>query len=207
MQVSYDMNRLQRLDRAARTTSSRSTAPTASTRDRVLAAMVYEHPIYTPESVAAQRRLPELNDGRLAFAGAYHGWGFHEDGCAAGRARAAPRRPGDGLVTAVERRSPRATPALYDVAVRHARHAAAQRASRYRGYLWLVDLDDAAPARRAGCGRSAALRGAPTTSATRPRTIRDNVDRYLAGHGIDLRGGRVLMLANARVARATCSTR
>ena len=52
--------------------------------------MHYEHPIYTPESVAAQRRLPELNDGTLAFAGAYHGWGFHEDGCAAGvRAAAA----------------------------------------------------------------------------------------------------------------------
>jgi uncharacterized protein len=50
----------------------------------VLARMHYEHPIYTPESVAAQARLPELNDGALAFAGAYHGWGFHEDGCAAG---------------------------------------------------------------------------------------------------------------------------
>ena len=41
--------------------------------------MVYEHPIYTPESVAAQRRLPELNVGPVAYAGAYHGWGFHED--------------------------------------------------------------------------------------------------------------------------------
>ena len=47
-------------------------------------------PVYTPASVAAQRRLPELTTGRTAFAGAYHGWGFHEDGCAAGvRAAAA----------------------------------------------------------------------------------------------------------------------
>ncbi|MCW2509749.1 MAG: Amine oxidase [Modestobacter sp.] len=46
--------------------------------------MVYEHPLYTPESVAAQRLLPELNTGRTAFAGAWQGWGFHEDGCAAG---------------------------------------------------------------------------------------------------------------------------
>jgi uncharacterized protein len=46
--------------------------------------MVYEHPVYTPASVAAQSLLPALNDDRLAFAGAYHGWGFHEDGCASG---------------------------------------------------------------------------------------------------------------------------
>jgi len=50
----------------------------------VIAKMNYEHPVYTPESVAAQRRLPELNDGTVAYAGAYHGWGFHEDGCASG---------------------------------------------------------------------------------------------------------------------------
>jgi predicted NAD/FAD-binding protein len=39
--------------------------------------------------MGAQHRLPELNDGTLAFAGAYHGWGFHEDGCRAGVAAAA----------------------------------------------------------------------------------------------------------------------
>ena len=46
--------------------------------------MTYEHPIYTSDSVSAQARLPELNDGVVAYAGAYHGWGFHEDGCASG---------------------------------------------------------------------------------------------------------------------------
>ena len=35
-------------------------------------------------SVAAQRRLPGLNTAVTAFAGAYHGWGFHEDGCRSG---------------------------------------------------------------------------------------------------------------------------
>jgi predicted NAD/FAD-binding protein len=52
--------------------------------DRIISRMDYAHPAYTPASVAAQRCLPELNTPVTAFAGAYHGWGFHEDGCRAG---------------------------------------------------------------------------------------------------------------------------
>jgi uncharacterized protein len=52
--------------------------------DAVLAVMDYEHPIYTPESVAAQSRLGALATDRTVYAGAYHGWGFHEDGCRSG---------------------------------------------------------------------------------------------------------------------------
>jgi len=52
--------------------------------DDVVATMTYRHPTYSPASVAAQRRLAGLNADRLAFAGAYHGWGFHEDGCRSG---------------------------------------------------------------------------------------------------------------------------
>jgi uncharacterized protein len=51
---------------------------------RVIDRMDCAHPAYTPASVAAQRRLPELNTGVTAFAGAYHGRGFHEDGCRSG---------------------------------------------------------------------------------------------------------------------------
>jgi uncharacterized protein len=51
---------------------------------RVIEKMDYAHPAYTPAAVAAQRRLPELNTPVSAFAGAYHGWGFHEDGCRSG---------------------------------------------------------------------------------------------------------------------------
>jgi uncharacterized protein len=81
--VSYDMNRLQGV------ASTRSHIVTLNATDRVdpdlvLARMTYEHPIYTAASLEAQRHLAELNDGRLAFAGAYHGWGFHEDGCRSG---------------------------------------------------------------------------------------------------------------------------
>jgi uncharacterized protein len=83
VQVSYWMNRLQDLDEPV------DYLVTLNATDRiepgsVLRRMVYEHPVYTPASVAAQRRLPELTTGRTAFAGAYHGWGFHEDGCASG---------------------------------------------------------------------------------------------------------------------------
>ncbi len=56
----------------------------------VLAEMTYEHPVYDSDSVAAQQRLPEIETERISFAGAYHGWGFHEDGAASG-ARAAAR--------------------------------------------------------------------------------------------------------------------
>ena len=81
--VSYDMNRLQSLPTAT-THVVTLNATDRIAPDRVIARMRYEHPIYTPESVNAQRLLPGLNDGRTAFAGAYHGWGFHEDGCRAG---------------------------------------------------------------------------------------------------------------------------
>ncbi len=83
VRVSYDLNRLQRLvteDRFLVTLNDDGSVPD----QEVIARMSYAHPVFTPASVAAQRRLPELNDGVLAFAGAYHGWGFHEDGCRAG---------------------------------------------------------------------------------------------------------------------------
>jgi predicted NAD/FAD-binding protein len=87
--VSYDLNRLQGLagpdDHIVTLNGADRIDPS-----RVLARMTYEHPVYTRESVAAQRLLPTLGTARTAYAGAYHGWGFHEDGCAAGvRAAAA----------------------------------------------------------------------------------------------------------------------
>ncbi|MDQ2836194.1 MAG: FAD-dependent oxidoreductase [Actinomycetota bacterium] len=81
--VSYDMNRLQRLPSATRYLVTLNDEGTVDA-DQVIERMDYEHPIFTPDSVAAQAELPALNDGVLAFAGAYHGWGFHEDGCRSG---------------------------------------------------------------------------------------------------------------------------
>ena len=89
VQVSYWMNRLQDLDEPLDYLVTLNAAERVDP-GTVLRRMVYEHPVYTPVSVAAQRRLPGLNTGRTAFAGAYQGWGFHEDGCASGvRAAAA----------------------------------------------------------------------------------------------------------------------
>ncbi len=85
--VTYDMNRLQRLDTETRYLVTLNSAGLI-TGDAVLAEMAYEHPIFTLESVAAQAGLPALNDDLIAFAGAYHGWGFHEDGCRSGVAAA-----------------------------------------------------------------------------------------------------------------------
>jgi len=81
--VTYWMNRLQGLE------SDEQYLVTLNARDRidpdkVLAVMHYEHPIYDLEAVEAQGRLASLATPRTAFAGAYHGWGFHEDGCRSG---------------------------------------------------------------------------------------------------------------------------
>ncbi|WP_407548945.1 FAD-dependent oxidoreductase [Streptomyces sp. Pv4-95] len=86
--VSYHMNRLQRLDAAEDYVVTLNAAERVDPA-KVLARMVYEHPVFTPESVAAQARLPALDDTVIAFAGAYHGWGFHEDGARSGVAAAA----------------------------------------------------------------------------------------------------------------------
>ncbi|HWU76491.1 MAG TPA: FAD-dependent oxidoreductase [Rhodanobacter sp.] len=49
--------------------------------DKVLARMRYHHPVYTRASVQAQTRKAEIQGWRRTwFAGAYWGWGFHEDG-------------------------------------------------------------------------------------------------------------------------------
>lgn len=83
--VSYDMTRLQRLapvDLGRYIVSLGESELIAD--DTVIERMVYEHPQYTPDSLTAQQRILTLGDDRLAFAGAYHGWGFHEDGALSG---------------------------------------------------------------------------------------------------------------------------
>jgi DUF1365 family protein len=87
-------------------------------------------------------------------------------------------------------------PALYDAEVTHSRRERVSRTFRHRIYLWLVDLD-ALPVlprwlRPFGRFEAADHLGGPE------RSIRQNVDAWLATQGVDLAGGRVVMLANAR---------
>lgn len=78
--VSYCMNLLQSLDAPEPfvVTLNRSEAIDPA---KVLRRMRYHHPVYTHASVAAQQRKAEIQGvNRTWFAGAYWGWGFHEDG-------------------------------------------------------------------------------------------------------------------------------
>jgi len=88
-------------------------------------------------------------------------------------------------------------PALYDGQVMHTRPSGARYLFQHRVYMWLVDLDRPVhmplPLRPFAGIRSRDHLGDPE------RSIRANVDAYLADNGIDLGGGRILMLANARV--------
>jgi cyclopropane fatty-acyl-phospholipid synthase-like methyltransferase/DUF1365 family protein len=87
--------------------------------------------------------------------------------------------------------------ALYEVDVRHQRSAPIRHSVRHLSYLWLVDLDDLPHLPR---GLRWLARFEVRDHFGPPGSIRTNVDDYLAANGIDLRGGRVLMLANARSA-------
>jgi hypothetical protein len=78
--VSYCMNLLQSLDapQPIIVTLNR-TAQIAP--EKILRRLRYHHPVYTRAAVAAQTRKAQIQGIRRTwFAGAYWGWGFHEDG-------------------------------------------------------------------------------------------------------------------------------
>ena len=199
--VTYDLTRLQRLDTDTRylvTLGGEHLVDPATVIDR----MEYEHPIYTPESVAAQRRLPTIGTDRIAFAGAYHGWGFHEDGARSG-VEAAERlglrwHSGAG-VSRLGAGAPRtSTTGVYATTIRHTRRRPFRRTFEHRSHTWLVDLDDLPdhgllrPFLRPFLGSFEGRDhlGDPA------RSIRENLDAFLAIHGVA--ADRVLMAAHPR---------
>jgi predicted NAD/FAD-binding protein len=57
---------------------------------RIIREIDYQHPVYTPEGVAAQKRRNELmGANRSFFCGAWWSYGFHEDGVKSGLVAAA----------------------------------------------------------------------------------------------------------------------
>ena len=82
--VTYDMNQLQGIA-APETFCVTLNCTDRIDPARVLRRMRYRHPVYTHASVAAQARRHEINGQRRTwFAGAYWGFGFHEDGVRSG---------------------------------------------------------------------------------------------------------------------------
>jgi predicted NAD/FAD-binding protein len=78
--LTYNMNILQRLNAPTPllVTLNRSDAIDPA---RIIKHITYQHPLFTPASVAAQARQRELNGTRATYyCGAWWGSGFHEDG-------------------------------------------------------------------------------------------------------------------------------
>lgn len=81
--------------------------------------------------------------------------------------------------------------------IRHVRTTPIQHRFGYRSYSWLVDVDDLPTL--PGLLRPFARFLARDHLGDPRASIRENLDNYLAEAGVDLGGGRILMLANARV--------
>jgi uncharacterized protein len=86
--VTYSLNRLHAFADPIEYCVSLNQSARIAERD-VIDRMTYEHPVYTLDSVAARERLQaQLGARRTDYAGAYLGWGFHEDGAVSGLAAA-----------------------------------------------------------------------------------------------------------------------
>lgn len=82
--VSYHMNRLQQI-KAGREYIVTLNPVREPKNGTVIESVQFDHPQYSLESLATQKRLPELDGvNRTFFCGAYQGYGFHEDGAMSG---------------------------------------------------------------------------------------------------------------------------
>ena len=130
--LTYWMNRLQSID-SRHDFLVTLNRPEEIDRTTVLAEFEYQHPVFDVGAMAAQRRRAEIQGDRgTFFAGAYWGYGFHEDGVVSGSRRLSPlRRPG------CDRRSH-----LHRARLRHRRFAPKQHSFRAPLYLLLLDHDE-----------------------------------------------------------------
>ena len=82
--VTYWMNNLQQIE-STRPLLLTLNGTDAIDPDHVLGEFEYEHPVFDVDAMRAQRRRAEVQGTRgIAFAGAYWGYGFHEDGVQSG---------------------------------------------------------------------------------------------------------------------------
>jgi uncharacterized protein len=171
--------------------------------------MEYAHPLYDPSSVAARLRLPSIHTERVAFAGAYDGWGFHEDGARSGAAAAerlghrwpatAPPRLGTNgkdrrrfVAVGDQTADPGAGGIVYATTIRHTRRTPFRRTFTHHSHTWLVDLDHLPDHGLLGRFEARDHLGSPA------RTLRANIEAFLTANGVDATGGRILMAAQPR---------
>jgi predicted NAD/FAD-binding protein len=75
--ISYYLNRLQNLP--VETPVILSLGEQGINQGLIYSSFRYHHPVFDQRSVASQRLLNGLNNGKTAFCGSYFGHGFHED--------------------------------------------------------------------------------------------------------------------------------
>lgn len=86
VRVTYDMSRLQGLETPEPVLVTLNDPGTIAP-EKVIARIPFDHPVFTPGSIAAQARHAEVSGSHRAhFCGAYWRNGFHEDGVVSGLA-------------------------------------------------------------------------------------------------------------------------
>ena len=85
LSLTYFINRLQQVPAEAPPVLETLNEHHAPKPECVLDRMVFDHPMYSADAIAAQKRLPEIQGtGGVWYAGAWTRYGFHEDGMLSG---------------------------------------------------------------------------------------------------------------------------
>lgn len=92
-------------------------------------------------------------------------------------------------------------PAIYETTIRHSRVEPLRNTFEYRSNSWYIDLDDV-PVLSRPLRPFASFRAqdhlSPVPAGT-PDTLRRRLDHFLASRGVELDGGKITALLNARV--------
>ena len=128
--VTYYLNRLQRLEADEHFCVTLNRTHEIDP-ERVIMRTVYDHPLYTLDTLRGQQEVAALNGERhTLYAGAHLGNGFHEDGLASA-VRAAAQLGVDVVKSA-----------LYTGTLIHSRRTPARNTFRYPISFFVLDLDE-----------------------------------------------------------------